>query len=111
MYTWQTVAGPPDNGCRVADETLLERELALAFADRLVELRKQAGLTQEKAAERAGVSRNHYQLWESGLSDRKKKSPANPTLLNLYELAEAFGVDITDVVAGLPRPRRATAAR
>lgn len=93
------------------NESPLERELALAFARRLRDLRDDAGLTQEKAAERAGMSRNHYQLLESGLSDRAKKSPANPTLLNLYELAEAFGVDITDVVAGLPRPRRTTVAR
>ncbi|WP_425436243.1 helix-turn-helix domain-containing protein, partial [Luteimicrobium subarcticum] len=50
----------------------MERELALAFARRLRDLRDAAGLAQERAAERAGMSRNHYQLLESGLSDRAR---------------------------------------
>ncbi len=87
------------------DETALERELALAFAGRLADLRRRAGLTQEKAAEKAGVSRNHYQLWESGLSDRKKRSPANPTLLNLVEIARALDCDVSDLVADFTRER------
>lgn len=73
------------------------------FADRLRTFRKAAGLTQEQVAERAGISRNHYQLYESGLSDRAKNLPANPMLSTLLDLADALGCDITDIVKGLKR--------
>ncbi|WP_093180273.1 helix-turn-helix domain-containing protein [Sanguibacter gelidistatuariae] len=63
--------------------------------------RDAVGLTQEKAAERAGLSRNHYQLLESGLSDRAKKTPANPTLSTLIDLAHALGCKVGDLVDGL----------
>ncbi len=83
-------------------ETPLDRETALAFGTRLQILRKAAGLTQERAAERAHMSRNHFQLLESGLSDRAKKSPANPCLGTLVNLATVLGCTVGDLVEGIP---------
>jgi len=87
----------------VPTESPLERELALAFGVQLSTLRHAAGLTQEKVAERAGMSRNHYQLLESGLSDRARKSPANPRLSTLLDIAAALGCEAADLVKDLKR--------
>ena len=75
--------------------------MALALALRLREKREAVGLTQEVAAERAGLSRNHYQLLEAGLSDRSRNTPANPRLSTLLLLAEVFKCDVSDLVSGL----------
>lgn len=101
MCTWQTVAQPSDTVEYVPRESALESQLALALARRLRDQRDAVGLTQEKAAERAGLSRNHYQLLESGLSDRAKKTPANPTLSTLIDLAQALDCKVSDLVDGL----------
>lgn len=85
----------------VTRESPIETQLALALARRLRDQREAVGLTQEKAAERAGLSRNHYQLLESGLSDRAKKAPANPPLTTLVDLAHALDCRISDLVDGL----------
>ena len=82
-------------------ESLLERRLARALAVRLRDQRDAVGLTQEQAAERAGLSRNHYQLLESGLSDRAKDTPANPRLSTLIDVARALGCDVTHLVDGI----------
>lgn len=89
----------------VPRETPLDRETALAFARRLRDRREAVDLTQEKAAEAAGMSRNHYQLLESGLSDRAKKSPANPRLSTLLDLATALRCEVAELVEGLQAKR------
>ncbi len=108
MRLWRRVLA--DNVRRVSSESPLERELVLALARRLRDLRDGAGLTQEKAAERAGLSRNHHQLLESGLSDRAKKTPANPRLSTLLDIAKALDCDATDLVAVFTRDRRRSPA-
>lgn len=82
-----------------ADDVAYARALGLHFQ----RLRAAAGLSQEEVAHRAGMSRNYYQLLEQGLSNRERASPANPTVVMLLALADAFGVDVADVV--LPRDR------
>jgi transcriptional regulator with XRE-family HTH domain len=47
-------------------------------------LRAQAGLTQEQLAERAGFTQQYISDLERGKS--------NPTIVTLYELAQALGV-------------------
>jgi len=78
------------DGWIVSAEAALDRDTALAFALRVRRQRERAGLTQEIVAERVGISRNHYQLLESGLSDRAKSTPANPRLSTLLALAAAL---------------------
>jgi transcriptional regulator with XRE-family HTH domain len=74
---------------------------AVATAQRLgallVERRHAAGLSQEQVAVVAGISRNHLQLLEAGLSNRSG-APANPRLSTLIALAEALGTDVMALV-------------
>ena len=79
-------------------ESAVERELAQALGRRLSDLRESRGLTQEVVAAAAGMSRNHYQLLESGLSNRKSKRPANPRLSTLLALSNALGVTVPELV-------------
>ncbi|WP_206074445.1 helix-turn-helix domain-containing protein [Antribacter gilvus] len=79
-------------------ERPLEKHLALALAMRLRDRREAVGLTQERVAELAGMSRNHYQLLESGLSDRAKKTPANPRLSTLADLSKALDCPVPELV-------------
>jgi transcriptional regulator with XRE-family HTH domain len=85
-------------------EPELERRLADALAGRLRELRSAKGLSQEAVAHAAGIHRNHYQLLESGLSDRTKHSPANPRLSTLVALCEVYGTTVPDLVIDIFRP-------
>lgn len=77
----------------------VERDLANALGRRLAHLREERGLTQEVAAEAAGMSRNHYQLLESGLSNRKTRRPANPRLSTLVALSDVLGVSVPQLIA------------
>ena len=54
-------------------------------------LRRRQGLTQEQLAERSGFSQQYI----SGLEQGKR----NPTIVTLYELAQALGVNHVDLVA------------
>ena len=84
-------------------EPELERRLADALAQRLRELRGPTGLSQEQVAHAAGLHRNHYQLLESGLSDRKKQTPANPRLSTLVALCEVYDTTVPDLVVDIFR--------
>lgn len=84
-------------------EPELERTRAVALAERLRDLRAAKGMTQEQAAHAAGMDRNHYQLLESGLSDRKKKTPANPRLSTLAALCDVFETTVPDLVVDIFR--------
>ena len=53
-------------------------------------LRKEKGLTQEALAEKSGLSQQYISGLESG--------HRNPTIVTLYELATALGVDHIDLV-------------
>lgn len=55
-------------------------------------------------AHAAGMSRNHYQLLEAGLSDRSKSSAANPRLSTLISLAQVLDISVTDIVIELFGP-------
>jgi transcriptional regulator with XRE-family HTH domain len=87
----------------VRHEPELARTRALALAERLRDLRAAKGMTQEQAAHAAGMDRNHYQLLESGLSDRKKKTPANPRLSTLAALCDVFDTTVPDLVVDIFR--------
>ncbi|MCB9555215.1 MAG: helix-turn-helix transcriptional regulator [Deltaproteobacteria bacterium] len=57
---------------------------------KLAELRGGAGLTQQEAAEAAGITRQHLQRVEYGL--------ANPKAETLYELARIYKLTIAELV-------------
>lgn len=61
--------------------------------------------TQEQVAVEAGISRQHYQLLERGLSNRYSETPANPRLSTLLSLMEVLRIDREELFAVLgPRP-------
>lgn len=59
--------------------------------ENFMRLRKERGLTQEQVGERSGFSQWYISKLESGRS--------NPTIISLYELANAIGVRVADLIA------------
>lgn len=53
-------------------------------------LRREKGLTQEEVSVRSGFSQQYLSSLERG--------QRNPTVITLYELAQALGVDYLDLV-------------
>lgn len=75
----------------------------MAFADELKAMREKAGLTQQQAAERAGLPLRSYQNWEGGA--RRPRPDA------VLPLAKVLGVDAGEILAAMGRsdpakPRR-----
>ncbi|MBE6871761.1 MAG: helix-turn-helix transcriptional regulator [Ruminococcaceae bacterium] len=60
------------------------------LCERIYELRRKSGLSQEQLAERVGVSRQSISKWESGVS--------TPELDKLIALSECFGVTLDELV-------------
>ncbi|MBR3839825.1 MAG: helix-turn-helix transcriptional regulator [Erysipelotrichales bacterium] len=56
----------------------------MTFKEKLIQLRKQSGFTQEQLADRLGVSRQAISRWELGES--------TPDLTNLRNISELFHV-------------------
>lgn len=71
----------------------------MVFTERLKELRTAAGLSQEKLAERLGVSRQVITKWET---DR-----GTPDMENLMALANAFDLSLDELVSGTGKKPRA----
>ncbi len=64
----------------------------MEIANRLVKLRKQAGLSQEELAEKLGISRQAISKWECG--------EASPDTDNLIALAQLYGVSLDELLLG-----------
>lgn len=58
--------------------------------------RHEAGLSQERLAYRAGLTRYHYQQLEKGES--RPSTPANPSLRNVLALAQALGLELFELL-------------
>lgn len=56
----------------------------MIFADKLIKLRKQAGLSQEQLAEKLDVTRQAISKWEGSIS--------SPDIPNVLKMCELFGV-------------------
>lgn len=67
----------------------------------LKERREELGLSQEDVALRAGMDRRHYQELEHGFSNSRTRTPANPRLFTLVNLATALEMDIEEFLARL----------
>lgn len=68
----------------------------LALGRRIKELRAHQELTQEELAERSGLFRTYMSRIESGR--------ANPTLTMLHQIAQAFGLDVRELLAPTEGP-------
>lgn len=64
----------------------------MQFHERLYELRKNSGLTQNELAEKLDVSRQAISRWEMGT--------AKPEIENLIALSEIFGVSLDYLLKG-----------
>lgn len=60
--------------------------------ERLILLRKKAGLSQEKLAEKLDISRQAVSKWESGAT--------NPDINNVISLSEIYGVSTDYILLG-----------
>ena len=72
----------------------------LALCDNIRRLRRAAGLSQEELAGRLGVSRQSVSLWEQGVT--------NPTVENIYAMAEVLGVSFNELMAAPADPAPAS---
>lgn len=72
-------------------------EYVRGLAHRLRMLRESQGLTQEDVASRAGIAPYTYQQYEKGES--KRGAPMNPTLSSLLALADAFQIDVRELLS------------
>ena len=69
------------------------------FSEKLLELRRREGLSQEQLADRLGVTRQSVSKWESGA--------AAPELSKLVALSDLFGVSVDYLVKDrLEEPER-----
>lgn len=76
---------------------------ARQLGDKVVELRRRTGLTQEKLAEASGVSRNQIQNIEHSRNNTKdagtgRYGRGNPRLDTVFQLAEALGVPVAVLI-------------
>ena len=58
----------------------------MTFSEKLMDLRRKSGLSQEQLADRLGVTRQSVSKWESGT--------AMPELVKLISLSDIFGVSV-----------------
>lgn len=64
------------------------------LARRLSDLRERAYVTRREVAHVAGVS-------EDNLASLEQGRLWNPTLRTLFKLAQAYGIDVTDLIDGI----------
>ena len=69
-----------------------ERECPMEFHEKLQELRKQKGMTQDELAEKIFVSRTAVSKWESGRG--------YPNIESLKAIAKFFGVTVDELLSG-----------
>ena len=70
-----------------------EQKFLNNFGKRLGTIRKQKGITQEKLADVVDVHRTYIGFIKQG--------KRNPSISNIYKIAKALKVDITDLFKGL----------
>ena len=78
----------------------MKRSAAKLFQERLCQLRRERGWTQEQAAEKCGIGYKLYQLYELSIKQ-------NPGLTSLEKLATGFGLEIYELLTPtFPKNRR-----
>ncbi|AGG05896.1 helix-turn-helix domain-containing protein [Dehalococcoides mccartyi] len=71
---------------------MTEKTIEQRFGERIRDLRKQAGVSQEELADRAGVHRTYLGGIERG--------ERNPSLKNIDAIARALKVSLSDLFKG-----------
>ena len=68
----------------------MKEEILIKFGQRIRELRKQRGLSQEQLAELTGFHRNYIGMIERG--------ERNPALVNIAVFANAFEMSLSELL-------------
>ena len=79
----------------------LDRQTAQRLGSLLQSHRADLGITQEKVALAAGISRQHYQQMENGYSDRATRNPSNPKLRSLMSVVAILEIPREEVLKAL----------
>lgn len=69
---------------------MIEKEILLKIASKIIYERKKKNLSQEQLAESAGINMRSISMIENGLTNMK--------FLTLYKIAEALGIEVKDLV-------------
>lgn len=85
------IAGVPTARAPKVTKTRLDTDPKRQLGLRIKELRSKYALTQEDLADRSGLFRTYMSRIESG--------QANPTITMLYQIAEAFPVDVRELLS------------
>lgn len=72
----------------------MENDIRVSYSQRLRQLRKKRGYTQQELAERAEIEYKHIQRLES-------KRPCDPKLSTLKKIARAFDISLPELLNGL----------
>lgn len=72
------------------------------LSERLRQLRKNAGLSQEQLAEALDISRQAVSKWESGVS--------NPDIQNIIQLGKLYGISTDAILLGVSPASENTSA-
>lgn len=84
---------------------------ARLLGQRIKGIREDRGLTQEKVAFAAGLTRAHYALLETGRSSsRREHTWANPKISTLAAIAAVLGTPMTNLYAFDAEPHREAVA-
>ena len=70
-----------------------KKEILIKFGERVREIRKEKGLSQEELSFKADLHRTYI-----GMIERAEK---NITLLNIEKIAKAFEIKVSDLFHGL----------
>lgn len=68
----------------------MKKELLVRFGERIKNLRKERGWSQERFAEETGFHRTYIGMIERG--------ERNPSLINVNVFAEALGINISELL-------------
>ena len=68
------------------------------FNEKLLSLRKNAGMSQDALAEKLGVTRQAVSKWEQG--------PAMPETKSIVQIAQVFGVTVDELVEYTPQENK-----
>ena len=74
----------------------------MTVGERIAQLRRQAGLSQEQLGDLLGVSRQAVSKWERGDFD--------PSTSNLLALAKLFGISAEELLRNVGSPEHETGA-
>jgi transcriptional regulator with XRE-family HTH domain len=72
----------------------MAKSASVFFRQRILQLRKAKGWTQEQAAEKCGIGYKLYQLYEIG------KKP-NPGLNSIEKICDGYGISLSEFFRGI----------